>query len=136
MVPEAVAFDRRLVGARRNATAVADLGLGTDAAVAEQRAGVVAAAHGVIAGREFLEAEDRLPGILGAQPQGQGQPGDGAELAVTGEAEHGRIGLAVEAARRDLARADAIDCRWSAIGSRAEGMETLPEFEQAGDMPR
>src|SRR5947207_2354158 len=67
VVPEGIAFDRGAAGAGRDATAVAKLGLGAEAAIAEQRAGIVTAADGVVARREILEAEQRLGGKLGAQ---------------------------------------------------------------------
>src|SRR4051794_28941035 len=81
VIPEGIAFDRGLLRAELGATAVPNLGLGPETLVAEQGAWIVAAADSVIAGRELLEAHQRLPGILRTHVQRQGQPGNRAIFA-------------------------------------------------------
>src|SRR6476469_4876837 len=135
-VPEGIAFDRGLLCALGSAAAVADLRLRSEPAVAKDRARVVAAPDGVIASGEFLEAEKCLPRILRPHSKGEGKPRDGAQLTITGVTQHRRVGVSVEPAWRDIARAQAIDGKRAAVAGRSNRMQTLPEFEQAGDVPR
>src|SRR6476659_1034180 len=85
MVPEGIAFDGGSLPADRDPAAIAYLDLRPDSLVAEKRARIVAASDGVVAGRKLLEAEQRLPGILTAQSQSEGQLGNWPQLAVGGQ---------------------------------------------------
>src|SRR5207248_11061165 len=108
MIPEGIAFDAGLGGARRDSAAEAHLGLRAEALVAEQEAGVVAAADGVIAGREFLEAQQRLPRILSAQAEREGHLRCWAELTRDERAEDGGGRPPFDPARRHVVGAEAI----------------------------
>src|SRR5205814_6075207 len=85
MVPKDIALDRGTVSHDLDSAAVAELKLGAVAAVAEQRAGIVAATDGIIAGREILEAQQRLPGILRAQSECEGELGQRTHFAKAGK---------------------------------------------------
>src|SRR5437868_1583514 len=136
MVPKDIALDRGTVSRDLDSAAVAELKLGAVAAIAEQRAGIVAATDGIIAGREILEAQQRSPGILRAQPQCDCKLRHRTHFAKAGKAQHRRVRLAIEAAWRDIARAEAIDAQRTAIASRTQCVQTLPNLGQAVDMPR
>src|SRR5690348_17599054 len=101
MIPEEIALERGFAGARRDDASDADLGLGAEAHVADQRAGIVAAPDGVVAGCELLEAEQRLPCILRAGSEREGEIRDRPVFAIGAVADDGRIRSAVEPAWGD-----------------------------------
>src|SRR5438270_3580153 len=109
VIPKCIALDGGAGRAGLDPAAVADLKLGAVAAVAEQRARVVAATHRIIARREILEAQQRLPGILSPQSQREGELGGRPHFAIAGQPQDGCIRLALEAAWRDVAGAQTID---------------------------
>src|SRR5439155_25529696 len=129
--PEGIALDAGPGGARRDAAAEADLGLRPETLIAEQEARVVAAADGVIAGREFLEAQQRLPCILPAQAERERHLRRGPDLAIEGGAEYGRGRSPFEPARRHVIGAEAIGAGGPAGLGRAEYVEPLAQLEQA-----
>src|SRR5687768_12667921 len=102
--PDLVGEDERLkgegIGGAREEGAVAELGLEADAAVAEDRAGIVAASDRVVAGRIFLEAEQGLGAVLAASGGRDGEQGVWPILAVEAAAKHGRGRVAFEPGRR------------------------------------
>src|SRR5205823_5700515 len=129
MVPKGIALDGRTGRAGLDSAAVADLKLGAPAAVTEQCAGVVASTDRIIARREILEAQQWLPRLLGAQPQRESEHRDWPQLAVGSQPKHRRVRLAFETARRDNARAEAIDSQGTAIARRAQCAQALAKLE-------
>ena len=112
MVPEGIAFDRGLVGARRERGCRSGSRPGVPKPrVAEQRAGIVAAADGVIAGREFLEAEQRLPRILGARAERERQ------LRAPAALRHNRCSASTVASDRPSSRLGGTLPAPSAVGA-------------------
>src|SRR5207253_1168280 len=119
----------------RHQAAVAKLALDAETTVAEQGAGIVAASDGVISGGEFLEAEQRIGGILPADAKRERQLGHRPEFPKRLHPEDGGGRIAFEAARRYRTRAGAACKSRSTSLGRAEDREALTQLEAAGHPP-
>src|SRR6478735_4443331 len=134
LIPESVAFDCRLLGADGNAVAVANFGLRAPAPIADQSAGIVAPPYRIIAAREFLEAQQRLPRILSLTSKRQGELWNRPEFAVSIGADHRRRWPALEPAGQDVVLV-AIRAGDSAKAAGAEDIEALTQPKLAGETP-
>src|SRR4051794_1961514 len=135
VIPESVALNAGPGRARRSAAAETELGLRAEALVAEQDAGIVTAADGIIAGGELLEAEERLPRILCTHAKRERQLRHWAKLTISEAANDRRSRPSVEPAWRNVIGTEAVRASRPAEVRSAENVESLAQLKQSRHAP-